>query len=154
MMKKSIDGEEVECLEVTVKGQKQVQGNKASKIELFATESDLCPVLALKRARALGAGDQEGPIARWSSGAMITPSFINKFLKETLKDELDWKTSPVTTHSFRAGLPTLLKAIGEEDSMVQDVGRWTSQAFKLYQKASNKSSRDRLTLLRRIGQNM
>ena len=145
-----VEGREVEVLKVLIKGQKQMKGKNTQSQELYATESDLCPVAALKRVYRCNPR-KVGPVARWTSGILITSSFINKFLRESLENEVDWETSPITTHSFRAGLPTLLSHIGEQDATIQDSGRWKSTAYKLYQKEGSKNQGERLKLFKRIG---
>ena len=150
LTEKEVEGELWEVLRVEIKGQKQSRGKQTQVMELYPTPSELCPVAALKRAIEVGCL-MEGPVARWTSGIMITAQFMNKFLRESLEPITDWKRSPITTHSFRAGLPTLLSRIGEQDSTIKDVGRWKSTAYKLYQKEGSKDIGERIKLFRRIG---
>ena len=145
-----VEGKQVEVLRVVVKGQKQVQGRKSSTLDLHPSSSILCPVKAYKEAKPLVTKGKE-PVARWSSGTLITTSFMNKFLKNALNELVDWDKSPITTHSFRAGLPTLLSSIGEQDGTIKDVGRWSSSAYELYKKDGSKNAKERAKLFRRIG---
>lgn len=148
---KTVGGKEEIYLRVEVKGQKQIKGNQTQVLELYEMKTDLCPIAALRRVLEVAINPKEGPVARWSSGIMITTSFMNKFLKETLQEHVDWDQSTISTHSFRAGLPTLLTNIGEKDNTIQDVGRWKSTAYKLYQKEGSRNVAERLKLFRRIG---
>ena len=55
------------------------------------------------------------------------------------------------SHSFRAGIPTLMARAGYSDSEIQRQGRWRSSAFLVYCKLGRASRwKDQLTLTQRI----
>ncbi len=47
-------------------------------------------------------------------------------------DYLGWNQLPINTHSFRVGRATDLFDSKHSDSYIQEVGRWSSNAFKCY----------------------
>ena len=59
---------------------------------------------------------------------------FNEDLKTLLRGKLDPLLGPLTSHSFRAGLATMMAKVGCSDKDFQLTGRWTSTAFKSYVK--------------------
>ncbi len=65
------------------------------------------------------------------TGQAITRGwFCNK--RRLCLDYLGWNQLPINTHSFRAGRATDLFDSNNSDSYIQEVGRWSSNAFKRY----------------------
>ena len=61
---------------------------------------------------------------------------FNEDLKILLTGKLDLTLGPLTSHSFRVGLPTMFGKAGFPDNDIQLTGRWTSTAFKAYVKTA------------------
>ena len=61
---------------------------------------------------------------------------FNQDLKQLLMGKLDLSLGPLTSHSFRAGLATMMAKAGCPDKDIQLTGRWTSTAFKSYVKTA------------------
>ena len=61
---------------------------------------------------------------------------FNDNLKHFLKDKMDLSWEPITSHSFRAGLATMMAKARCTDFEIQLTGRWTSTGFKSYIKTA------------------
>lgn len=118
-------------LEVTLKSSKSSL-TSAVMIDLFPTNSDLCPLRAFSKCPA--PTSQEQPMFRMSSGKLITTRQFNVKLKYWLKDYLDFSKTAVSGHSFRAGIPSIMSSLGCPDDDLKTIGRWSSRAFKFYTK--------------------
>ena len=71
-----------------------------------------------------------------SDGTGYTGRMFNNNLKHFLKDKVDLSQGPIMSHSFRAGLATMMAKAGCSDKEIQLTGRWTSTAFKSYVKTA------------------
>ena len=67
-------------------------------------------------------------------GKLMTGQKLNEVLKKLLRPHLDYKEGQITTHSFRAGIASLLAEKGLSDEEIKSVGRWHSRAFEAYVK--------------------
>ena len=65
-------------------------------------------------------------------GTAMTGHKMNEILKELLTPHLGTGKGKITTHSFRAGIATLLAGKGFDDEEIMSVGRWHSRAFEAY----------------------
>ena len=70
---------------------------------------------------------------RWDTGRNVTPAQFNAFLREAL---LPFPGYPggigVTSNCFRAGVTTMLGQMGAPAELIKSVGRWSSEAWKVY----------------------
>ena len=126
-----IDNVPVKLLEVTLKHSK-CSKNKSVVIDIYPTNSDLCPVRAYSKWSNTRVGSPRLPAFRLSSGKSLTPYNFNSKLRVWLKDYIDFSVCSVTGHSFRAGIPSILATMGFPDKDIQAAGRWSSRAFELY----------------------
>ena len=78
--------------------------------------------------------DPDLPVFRRESGALLTPSEFNACLKEMLSDKISYSEGYVTSHSFRAGLASIMARLGYDNSQIMIQGRWRSDAFLRYLK--------------------
>ena len=99
-------------------------------IYLGRTGNAICPVQALLSYLALR-GDIPGPLFIFQTGRMLTRQIFSDAL-DGLLDELHFKKDNFNTHSFRIGAATSAKAANISDSHIQMLGRWKSNAYKLY----------------------
>ena len=101
-------------------------------IEVFDMKgSKFCPVKAVKDYWDLCPGaSRDAPAFRESSGMCYRKAQLNKDLKTMLKPWI--KYGSISCHSFRSGLASLLASGGIPDSEIQQIGRWSSEAFKKY----------------------
>ena len=84
----------------------------------------------------MAASDTEQPFATTRDGTGYTGQMFNEDLKHLLMGKVDLTLGPLTSHSFRAGLPTMMGKAGFSDKDIQLTGRWTSTAFKVYVKTA------------------
>ena len=97
---------------------------------VFARSDDLlCPVSALMSYLRLW-GRSQGPLFQFSNRDGLTKSRMNNRLQSVLKS-CGWPKT-FTLHSFRVGAATTAALLGFPDYLIQALGRWTSDAFKLY----------------------
>ena len=76
---------------------------------------------------------QQVPVIRTTvDGTAMTGHKMNEILKELLTPHLGTGKGKITTHSFRAGIATLLAGKGFDDEEIMSVGRWHSRAFEAY----------------------
>ena len=88
------------------------------------------PVDAIIRYTAVGSSDP-GPIFITNAWTPPTRAYLVSNLKAALSREgLD--NSLYNGHSFRIGAATTAAAQGLEDSLIQMLGRWRSDAYKVY----------------------
>ena len=65
-----------------------------------------------------------------------TGRMFNEDVKTLLTGKIDTSLGPLTTHSFRAGMATMMAEAGCTDDQIQLAGRWSSDAFKPYVKTA------------------
>ena len=101
-------------------------------VEVFLgkSESAVCPVLAT--VWYIGVRKLEpGPLFILESSAPLTRSFLVAELQAALKAP-GMDESLNNAHSFRIGAATTAAQQGVEDSLIQTLGRWQSDAYKTY----------------------
>jgi len=105
-----------------------------------------CPVTNLLQLRSmqidLGIFDENSPVFKFNSGALVSKSKVNEILCSFTKNSLPPEFSNVTGHSFRSGLATLMPAIfGPQTDCIKVWGRWASDSYKLYNKNARECKR-------------
>ena len=97
----------------------------------------LCAINAgLKYESVMTTTDTAQPFATTRDGKGYTGRIFNQDLKHLLLGKLDLSLGPLTSHSFRSGLATMMAKAGCSDKDIQLTGRWTSTAFKSYVKTA------------------
>ena len=134
-----IDGSMMRWFTVTLVKPKEHRAGKAGvNIELFNIVAPWNPVEAMDLFRKANIhGEKPGlPVFRWASGVNITGSFLNKFIKNC-GIALDEYPDGVYlgTHSFRAGIVSLMGAMGCEESLIKSIGRWGGDSWLRYAKS-------------------
>jgi hypothetical protein len=98
-------------------------------VEVFLgrTDTPLCPVQAL--IQYLGVrSPTPGPLFVLSTGSPLSRShLVHTALRQAGLDE-----SRYNGHSFRIGAETTAAQQGFEDFLIQTLGRWRSEAYKIY----------------------
>lgn len=125
-------------LKVFLKSPKEAKGKEGVVVDLFETDSYLCPVLAMEKyLRSLTfTASKASPVFRTSQGQGYTGVAFNSDLKVVLRNVIDWDKSKLTSHSFRAGLATELAGLGYSDQDIMALGRWRSDAYLHYVKTA------------------
>ena len=109
----------------------------------------ICPVKAYKNWKKTTTLESDcKPAFRLETGKPLTSTKFNKYLKMLLNDHIDYQRGKITSHSFRAGIATLLGTLGYTDEEIKAVGRWSSRAFEDYLKLPRTK---RLAMAKNIG---
>ena len=105
-----VDNRVIQTLRINLKHPKEERLSAGVIIDVFASDDFMCPVKAFKDWMTdkvvILAGAR--PIFRLRDGYSYTGATFNKDLKKLLSDEVDYDKSPITAHSFRAGLATFM----------------------------------------------
>ena len=130
-----VNNSNINIVTVTVKSPKTGNANSIDVIDIFPTCTDLCPVRAFSKWRkCCSVSSPDLPAFRLGSGHSLTSKCLNKQLKIWLSPYLNFNIGYVSGHSFRAGIPSVLGALGFNDHDIKLVGRWSSRAFQTYLK--------------------
>ena len=125
----------VETIQVLIKSAKTDKKGQGTLVDVYATNSDICPVKALKKWQAFSNfSTQNMPAFRLASGKCLTGTYFNKILKTCLGKHVDSETSFVSSHSFRSGIATVMGQLGFGDEELKALGRWSSSAYTAYLK--------------------
>ena len=120
-------------LRIHLKLSKTDQSKHGTTIPIGGNGTAMCPVIAFRKyvhARGCGAG----PFFVWENGCFLTPNDVNKMLKQVLNAEMGGVYS---SHSFRIGAASTSAANGYPN-YVQQLGRWSSDAYLKYIRVSKK----------------
>ena len=119
---------------VHLKSPKEEAIRKGVNVELFSTDTLTCPVSAWKKWRKIDKLNLSPtkPVFRMTDGKCFTGALFNTHLKQLLGKYVNYDKNKFLSHSFRAGLASMMASSGYEDSIIMRQGRWNSQAFKIY----------------------
>lgn len=117
-------------LQVTLKSSKTDPFRKGVNIYVGKTDNFLCPVSALLKYFALR-GDRPGMLFKFEDNSLLTKSKFTQHLR-ILLDRAGIDGSQYAGHSFRIGAASTAAAKGVEDSLIQTLGRWKSNAYLVY----------------------
>ena len=101
-------------------------------IHLGKTDSDLCPVTAVLAYLAIR-GSAPGPLFLFRDGATLSRGRLVSEVRGALAAS-GHDPARYSGHSFRIGAVTAAASRGLEDSTIQTLGRWRSDAYKQYLK--------------------
>ena len=117
---------------VTIKSSKTDPFRKGQQIALGASHTKVCPIRSMRRywqhRRKI---PHNLPLFVLDNGGFLTREKLASTLKELLQ-ELGMEASHFSTHSFRIGATTTAARIGIPDSLIQQLGRWSSDAYRRY----------------------
>ena len=101
-------------------------------VEIFLgkTGTAICPVNALVQYIGIRPPNP-GPLFILSTGVPLTRTYLVSNLQAALR-QAGLDDSAYNGHSFRIGAATTAAQRGLEDSLIQTLGRWRSDAYKLY----------------------
>ena len=121
-------------LNVRLKCPKEARDARPTVVDVFETNGPTCPVKAWKKWVCRTDRKNGTPLFRNVTGTPLTGKKLNGYLKGLLEPYLDYSKGRITTHSFRAGIPTMLAAAGHDKDDIKKVGRWSSNAVEAYLK--------------------
>ena len=129
-----IEGKEEEVLIVHLKSPKEEVISAGVNVELFGTGTISCPVAAWKKWRQVDKYrlSPTKPVFRTHDGTCFTGAQFNDSLKLLLGKYVNYEKNKFLSHSFRAGMASMMALAGYSDEEIMRQGRWHSQAFKLY----------------------
>jgi hypothetical protein len=116
-------------VQVRLKAPKEDRNSSAIIVDVFQTDTEMCPAKAVERWLRMSnsmAGEQ--PAFRFADGTPITGGKFNQLLKQWLGHVVPG----ISTHSFRIGAASLMGTLGFSDKDVKAIGRWGSRAFEGY----------------------
>ena len=116
-------------------------GNKGLPISLSRNpDLRLCPVHHMSKLRDFY--KNSGPVFRYLSGKLFTPSALNKILKETSRMAGVPDDAQYSCHSLRAAVPTVIASNPDSFSYTEllAAGRWRSTAAHAYVRGDLRAS--------------
>ena len=102
------------------------RGRRGAKVYFGKTGDSLCPIAAMEAYLSVR-GSNPVPLFLWESGVPLSkPSFV-KHVRSAL-EQAGFPAKDYSGHSFRIGTATTAAVAGLEDSAIQILGRWPSNA--------------------------
>ena len=142
-------GEKIETLQIKLKSQKTDRIGVDCIVDVYESNGAFCPVKAFNKwKRTTNQLQNLKPAFREDNGKPLTGKNFNKHLKQLLSNHIDYSMGNITSHSFRAGIATLMGELGYSDDEIKALGRWSSRAFETYLKLPRTK---RLEMARAIG---
>ena len=123
--------EDLEYAILRLKRSKTDYDHKGVEIVLAATHDQTCPVTALRQLFLADKQPLTAPLFRSGSGAFDYNYFVQT-LRKHLHNIGDPRVDHYSGHSFRRGAAQHAADNGILDVDIQRLGRWSSDAFKLY----------------------
>lgn len=117
-------------LEVHLKASKTDPFRHGVTIYVGATGKWLCPVASVL-AYMVQRGNKPGPLFMFRDGRPLTRSRFVTALRAALR-KAGYDDEKYAGHSFRIGAATTAAQCGIQDSLIQMMGRWRSNAYTLY----------------------
>ena len=121
---------------VRLRHSKHEKGNNAKTIILSASShSELCPVSSLKT-YLQKSKHSSGPLFVFASGQPVSHSYVSTALKHA-SEFIGLDSRLYKGHSFRIGAATEAAQNGIPENIIQDMGRWNSNAHRHYIRIQN-----------------
>lgn len=124
---KGNDSKDPSVISIFLKRTKTDQVGKGVKVYIGRTNDDLCPITALMRYLRFR-GSCQGPLFQFVRNS--PEKFVEEVKVALTSAGID--ASRFSGHSFRIGVASTAAAAGLEDSLIQTLGRWKSDAYLLY----------------------
>ena len=120
LVETTIGGVKEEILVVHLKSPKEDYLSNGVNVELFSTGTFSCPVEAWKKWRALikGSLNPTKPAFRLQNGRCMTGAIFNKEIKSFLGEYIDYDHGRYLSHSFRAGMASMMAQAGYRDEEI------------------------------------
>lgn len=143
-----IGKEKVSSIQVLIKSEKKDRIGAGVIVDVYESGNQICPVRAFKKWQRTVILKRNKPAFRLESGKPLTGKIFNEMLRKLLGKHLVGYKRKVTSHSFRAGLASLMGKLGYSDDDIMAVGRWSSRSFEAYMKLPRTK---RLMMAKKIG---
>ena len=134
------EGNTTKTLSYHIKNPKENKTPQGVKVDIFENTGSLnwlCAVKAYEKYQLVSNGPNPNqPLFTLQDGSGYTGRMFNEDVKTLLTGRIDTSLGPLTTHSFRAGMATMMAEAGCTNDQIQLAGRWSSDAFKLYIKTA------------------
>jgi len=133
-------------LQLKLKSPKENKDNRAVIIDVFQSDTQICPIRAFRKwEQATSDSQANQPAFLWADGKLVTMNVMNKLIKDLLDEYIPGHR--ISVHSFRTGTASMMAQLGCSDKDIQAVGRWSSRAFENYIKLPRSK---RIQTLRRL----
>ena len=128
-----VNGKQVSLLILSIKSPKEAKG-KTVTVEIFENKTSTCPVQAFRQLKRMlpPKASNSWPFSTKANGLLLTGKEFNSLLKDISVGINKGPGRVIRSHSFRAGIPTLMARAGYPDNEIQRQGRWRSNAFVKY----------------------
>ena len=117
------------CIRVTIKASKTDPFRKGCSIHIGFGKYPLCAVHALLAYLAIR-GDGPGPLFLCQNGQPLSRTLLTNWLQQIMASA--GISGNFSSHSFRIGAATVAGRNGIPDHLIQEQGRWKSNAFQSY----------------------
>ena len=117
------------CLQLTIKASKTDPFRKGCCLYIGLGRPPLCALSAIMNYLPLR-GQSPGPLFLLSNGQPLSRTLLTHLLKDVFATA--GIQGSFSSHSFRIGAATVAARMGVPDHLIQAMGRWNSDAYKLY----------------------
>ena len=117
------------CLQLNIKASKTDPFRKGCCLYIGMGRPPLCALSALIQYLPLR-GQSPGPLFLLSSGQPLSRALLTRWLKDIFAAA--GIEGSFSSHSFRIGAATVATRSGIPDHLIQAMGHWNSDAYKLY----------------------
>ena len=128
-----VNGERVQILQIRLKSEKTDRIGADTIVDVYRSGGPLCPVRAFNKWNHVKTNfGGRVPAFLDESGTPLTGRKFNEFLKSFLSKHLNYKIGGISSHSFRAGVTSMVAKLGFSEEEMQALGRWSSSAYNAY----------------------
>ena len=121
-----------DSLEIHISESKTDPFRKGHTLTLTATHTSTCPVSAFKKYITLRTNaPRDTPVFVFQSGTYLTRSNLTAVLRRLLANA-GHDPTVYSSHSFRIGAATTAATVGTPAWLIQTLGRWSSDCYKVY----------------------
>lgn len=122
-------------IKLSIKGSKTDQFRQSATVVIGATDNSTCPVCAMTRYLLATNGHASHPLSTLHDGSFLTCQAVSRTTKCILSTA-GVDTTRLSSHSYCIGAATAAAAVGFPETLIQNLGRWCSTAYKRYVRSS------------------
>ena len=142
----------IKILQIRLKSPKEDRVGVGKIVDIYQSGGPICPIRAFERWNTMRTWrHHNSPIFRLRDGSCLTGRKLNSLLKLFLSPHIDYRIGNFSSHSFRAGMATLMGTLGFGDEEIMAMGRWSSDAYLNYIKLPRTK---RIEIAKRIGNSL